>query len=195
MSLPWTFLLLSPSSILARWVSGWRVGDPKIRQGYSNNWVQQHRMRWLCRTVFLPASPLSINSKQQMVPSFPRLLSLKPINPAHGGAGQRAESNQRPTDGLKTNQHSSPFDLRLSRDLSWPSLTPFMYFQCSNYSWILVGVIVEEYCEFKVYITSVFMYFKIYPDYQYGRLWFSKEVLAPFHKVNTVLGAWSRWNF
>ena len=107
----------------------------------SNNWVQQHRMRWLCSTVFLPAPPLSINSKQQMVPSFPRLLSLKPINPAHGGAGQRAESNQRPTDGLKTNQHSSPFDLRLYRDLSWPSLTPCMCFQYSitrGYSWELL---------------------------------------------------------
>lgn len=43
-------------------------------------------------------------------------------------------------------------------------------FSILHYSWILVGVIVEVYCEFKVYITSVFMYFKIYHDYQYCRL-------------------------
>lgn len=56
--------------------SGWRIGDPKIRQRYPKNWVHQHLMRLLCRAVFLPASPLSINSKQQMVLSFSLLLSF-----------------------------------------------------------------------------------------------------------------------
>ena len=83
--------------------SGRRIGDPKIRQRHPKNWVHQHLMRLLCRAVFLPASPLSINSKQQMVLSFSLLLSLKPKNPAHGGAGQRAESYQRQADWKQTN--------------------------------------------------------------------------------------------
>lgn len=79
------------------------------------------------------------------MPSFPQRLSLRPINPADKGAGQRAESNQRPADGLKTNQHPPPLDLGLSRDLSPPPPTPISYISAfynvliiPRYSWELL---------------------------------------------------------